>query len=56
MGVFFLVSADGSLDRWIAEAKGFSTISFSWGLGGLIAPTLGGFLSEPVLKYPGLEL
>ena len=38
------------------QAKGFSTISFSWGIGGLIAPTLGGFLSEPLLKYPGLEL
>ena len=36
------------------QAKGFSVISFSWGLGGLVAPTLGGFLSDPVAKYPRL--
>ena len=38
------------------QAKGFSVLSFSWGLGGLVAPTVGGFLSEPALKYPGLQL
>eukprot|EP01052_Picozoa_sp_SAG31_P035403 SAG31_NODE_4266_length_3393_cov_4.735883_4_plen_295_part_00 len=38
------------------QAKGFSVLSFSWGLGGLVAPTFGGFLSEPALKYPGLQL
>jgi hypothetical protein len=38
------------------QAQGFSVISFSWGIGGLLAPTLGGFLSEPYRKYPELDL
>lgn len=38
------------------QATGFSVISFSWGIGGLVAPTLGGFLSEPQQKYPALHL
>ena len=38
------------------QAQGFSVISFSWGIGGLVAPTLGGFLSEPQQKYPTLHL
>ncbi len=33
-------------------ARGFSILSFNWGLGMIIAPALGGFLADPATKYP----
>lgn len=30
------------------EAKGFALVSLAWGVGGLLGPTLGGFLYDPV--------
>ena len=36
------------------QAKGMSVLSFSWGIGGLLAPAVGGLLATPLAQYPGL--
>ncbi|KAI9298867.1 MFS general substrate transporter [Neoconidiobolus thromboides FSU 785] len=36
------------------RAKGFSLLPMMFGLGSIVGPTLGGFLSEPVKSYPSL--
>jgi MFS family permease len=33
-------------------ARGFSMLSFTWGLGMITAPALGGFLADPAAQYP----
>jgi MFS family permease len=37
-----------------AQGRGFALLSFTWGLGAIVAPTLGGFLADPASKYPAL--
>lgn len=32
----------------------FSLNSFAWTLGNFIAPSIGGFLAEPAIQYPGI--
>ncbi|KAK7343000.1 hypothetical protein VNO80_25961 [Phaseolus coccineus] len=34
------------------QALGLSTVSAAWGIGLIIGPSLGGYLSQPVEKYP----
>ncbi|KAL2337320.1 hypothetical protein Fmac_011766 [Flemingia macrophylla] len=36
------------------QALGLSTVVAAWGVGLVIGPALGGFLAQPVLKYPHL--
>jgi MFS family permease len=34
-------------------ASGFSLISFTWGLGTIVAPAVGSYLADPAAQYPG---
>jgi MFS family permease len=36
------------------QALGVSIIGTSWGLGLILGPALGGYLSQPALKYPNI--
>ncbi|XP_028802651.1 protein ZINC INDUCED FACILITATOR-LIKE 1-like [Neltuma alba] len=36
------------------QALGLSTVSASWGIGLIIGPALGGYLAQPVEKYPNI--
>lgn len=36
------------------RARGFSVLAFTWGVGCIVAPALGGFLSSPAVKYPSV--
>ncbi|MED6160325.1 hypothetical protein PIB30_050454 [Stylosanthes scabra] len=36
------------------QAAGLSTFSASWGIGLVIGPALGGYLAQPVVKYPNI--
>lgn len=36
------------------QHKGFALMSLNWGLGLLVGPIFGGFLSEPATKHPGV--
>ncbi|KAJ1392851.1 MFS transporter superfamily [Sesbania bispinosa] len=61
---FFLGSLNGSLGpikayateifREEKQALGLSTVVAAWGVGLVIGPALGGYLAQPVLKYPHL--
>ncbi|CAK9201516.1 unnamed protein product [Sphagnum troendelagicum] len=61
---FFLGSFNGMLGPTKAyaseisnqkyQALGISMVSTSWGLGLVLGPALGGYLSQPAMKYPNL--
>jgi len=36
------------------KARGFSIIALGWGIGSVAGPAIGGFFSQPALKYPSL--
>ncbi|CAI2185432.1 18279_t:CDS:2 [Funneliformis geosporum] len=42
----------GELTDKTNQAKGFSVFGFCWGLGVIFGPMIGGYLSNPVDKYP----
>jgi MFS family permease len=46
----------GEVTNKHTQASGFAWLSLTWGLGQLIAPALGGFLSDPAKLYPGSSL
>ncbi|CAG8726523.1 305_t:CDS:2, partial [Funneliformis mosseae] len=44
----------GELTDKTNQAKGFSVFGFCWGLGVIFGPMIGGYLSNPVDKYPNI--
>ena len=46
----------GELTTADTQAQGFSWLTMTWGLGLIIAPTLGGYLAETSTQFPGSPL
>lgn len=46
----------GEITSGSTQARAFSWLSFTWGLGTVSAPAIGGWLADPAAQYPGSYL